>query len=433
MSTNQPSNTNSAETPLGSNRLPEGETFRRYIARRRTIGTIWRGVFFTCTVVGLVALTMLLYNIVNESFGLVAVQTEVALEELTGGPDRTLEELSTEELATIVRENVRRGRVRALERDAERPIEEFPKNELVDLVREDVLREEIVESWPLREALFNREAIEAEMAEEFPRAELQFRAWINWDFVTSRQSSNPAIAGVRSAIIGSLWMITITMLVAFPIGVGTAIYLQEYATDNWFNRIIQTNINNLAGVPSIVYGLLGLAVFVRFLGHVTSGAFIGANEVNPEAARTILSAALTMALLILPLIIINAQEAIRAVPSSLRQASLALGATRWQTVWNHVLPSAFPGILTGTILAMSRAIGETAPLVVIGAATTIFVDPSGPFSRFTALPIQIFQWTARPQDQFRDIAAAAIIVLLIMLLSLNSLAVYLRYRFQRYR
>jgi phosphate transport system permease protein len=203
-----------------------------------------------------------------------------------------------------------------------------------------------------------------------------------------------------------------------PIGVGAAIYLEEYATKNRLNSLIQININNLAGVPSIIYGLLGLTIFVRALGSITQG-------------RSLLSAALTMALLILPLIIINAQEAIRAVPDSLRQASYGVGATKWQTIWHHVLPVALPGILTGNILAMSRAIGETAPLVIVGAAAFAVADPTGPFSTFTALPIQIYGWTARPQQEFKIIAAAAIIVLLIVLLSLNSVAIILRNRFRK--
>jgi phosphate transport system permease protein len=181
-------------------------------------------------------------------------------------------------------------------------------------------------------------------------------------------------------------------------------------------------------VPSIIYGRLGLAVFVRALEGLTSGAMFGVEDSN---GRTILSASLTLALLILPIIIINAQEAVRAVPSSLREASYGLGATQWQTIWRSVLPASIPGILTGTILAISRAVGETAPLIVVGASTFIVLDPESPFSKFTALPIQIFQWTSRPQDQFRDIAAAAILILLVLMLSLNATAIFLRNRYSR--
>jgi phosphate transport system permease protein len=213
--------------------------------------------------------------------------------------------------------------------------------------------------------------------------------------------------------------------------VGAAIYLEEYAADNWLSRIIQTNINNLAGVPSIIYGIVGLAIFVRTLEPLTSGETFGLVDATTANGRTVLSAGLTLGLLVLPIIIINAQEAIRAVPRSLRNASFGVGATKWQTVWSHVLPNAIPGILTGTILAVSRAIGETAPLVVVGASTAISFDPNSPFSKFTTLPIQIYQWTSRPQDEFRSIAAAAILVLLILLLSLNASAVLLRNRFSR--
>jgi phosphate transport system permease protein len=225
----------------------------------------------------------------------------------------------------------------------------------------------------------------------------------------------------------------ITILFAFPLGVGAAIYLEEYAVDNRINRLIQTNINNLAGVPSIIYGMLGLAVFVRMLEVLTSGKLFGLVDPTTANGRTILSAGLTLGLLILPLIIINSQEAIKSVPNSLRQAGMGLGATRWQTIWHHVLPNAMPGVLTGTILAVSRAIGETAPLVVVGASTFITVDPTNPFSKFTTLPIQIYQWTSRPQDEFRNIAAAAILVLLVLLLTLNATAVLLRNRFSKRR
>jgi phosphate transport system permease protein len=225
-----------------------------------------------------------------------------------------------------------------------------------------------------------------------------------------------------------LWLVGIAVLFALPIGVGAAVYLQEYAQKNIITRVIQTNINNLAGVPSIVYGMLGLALFVRALEPFTSGSMFGVTDSN---GRTILAAGLTMGVLVLPLIIINAQEAIKAVPDSLRQAAYGVGATQWQTIWHHVLPNSVAGILTGTILAISRAIGETAPLIVVGASTFITVDPEGPFSKFTALPIQIFQWTTRAQSEFHAIAASAIIVLMVLLLSLNATAILLRNRFQR--
>ncbi|MFP4551550.1 MAG: PstA family ABC transporter permease, partial [Spirochaetales bacterium] len=207
----------------------------------------------------------------------------------------------------------------------------------------------------------------------------------------------------------------------------------EYAKDNRINRLIQVNIYNLSGVPSIIYGLLGLAVFVRIMGPITSGQVFGATATTDATGRTILSAGLTLALLVLPIIIISSQEAIRAVPQSLRDSSYGLGGTKWQTIWHHVIPASFDRILTGAILAVSRAVGDTATLIMTGAATVIFVDPDGIFSQFTALPIQIYQWSARPQGAFRNVAAAAIIVLLVLLLSMNAFAIITRDRIRRRR
>jgi len=316
--------------------------------------------------------------------------------------------------------------------ESEQPLAERSQEEVLGLVLERVVKPTIVGTWSLIASLTERSAIELEVA-KIPNATLEFRSWLSPDFVSQPQSSIAEVAGVRTAILGSLWTILITILFAFPVGVAAAIYLEEYAGDTWLNRIIQTNITNLAGVPSIIYGMLGLAIFVRALEPLTSGsAFgVGAGGETTLNGRTILSAGLTLGLLVLPVIIIAAQEAIRAVPRSLRQASFGLGATRWQTVWSHVLPNALPGILTGAILAVSRAIGETAPLVVVGASTFITADPDGPFSKFTTLPIQIYQWAARPQDEFRNLAAAAIVVLVVLLLALNATAIVLRNRFSR--
>lgn len=339
-----------------------------------------------------------------------------------------LSELPKATLVTILEANVSAGLLRRLE--SEKPIAERSQEEIYALVMERVVESEIVKSWTLMDSIFLRSDIESEVA-TVPNAELTFRNWLTYNFIVSPQSSQPEFAGVRTAILGSLWVILVTILFSLPIGVGAAVYLEEYAENNRFNRLIETNINNLAGVPSIIYGMLGLVIFVRALETLTSGKFLGVADPTTANGRTIVSAGLTLGLLILPLLIINAREAIRAVPSSLRQASYGLGATKWQTTWNHVLPGALPGILTGTILAISRAIGETAPLVVIGASTFIMVDPNGPFAKFTTLPIQIYQWTSRPQDEFRHLAAAAILVLLVLLLTLNATAVILRNRFSR--
>jgi phosphate transport system permease protein len=238
--------------------------------------------------------------------------------------------------------------------------------------------------------------------------------WLSLDFLTSYPSRLPERAGVRSAILGTMWMMGLVAAITFPLGVGTALYLEEYAPKHRLTRLLQTNIANLAGVPSIVYGILGLAVFVRY-------AALG---------NSVLSGALTLSLLILPVVIISSQEAIRAVPDSLRSGAYALGATRWQTIRGQVLPAALPGILTGTILSLSRAIGETAPLIMVGAATFAAFPPSGPMSDYTVLPIQIFSWAKRPQAEFHDLAAAAIVVLLVLLLTMNAAAIWLRNRYR---
>ncbi len=238
---------------------------------------------------------------------------------------------------------------------------------------------------------------------------------VNWSFLTSFPSRHPEEAGIKAALFGSIYVIGLAGILAFSFGVAAAIYLEEYAARNWFARIIQINISNLAGVPSIVYGILGLEIFVRFL----------------EMGKSVMAGSLTLALLVLPIVIIASEEAIRAVPPSIREGGYALGATRWQAIWRLVLPQAFPGILTGVILAVSRAIGETAPLIVMGALTFVPFTPDGPMSRFTVLPIQIFNWVSRPQEGFHEAAAAGIIVLLVVLLSMNALAVLLRNRFQK--
>lgn len=239
--------------------------------------------------------------------------------------------------------------------------------------------------------------------------------WLSWDFLARYPSRIPERAGIKSAILGSLWMMALTAGISFPLGVGAAIYLEEYAPRNWLSRMLQTNIGNLAGVPSIVYGILGLAIFVRFFGF----------------GRSLLAGAATLALLVLPVVIVASQEALKAVPSSLREASYGLGATKWQTIRHQVLPVALPGILTGTILSLSRAIGETAPLIMIGALTFIAFSPTSPMDPFTVLPIQIFNWTAKPQAEFHDLAAGTIIVLLAVLLVMNTGAILLRNKFQK--
>lgn len=402
--------------------------FANNLEARHRRGMIWRLVFQTSTIVGIVALIALMLNIINGAFGYVAYEAKVDPDSLAVD-GTSVQDQSKEQLVALLQSRLSRGAYNKLEN--EKPFAERSHEEVYQLVVERIIRPQVVEVWNLWPSLTQADEIRATVAQVHPGAELDFISWLTTDFVTRPQTSESFTAGVRTAILGSLWTILFTILLAFPIGVGAAIYLEEYASDNWLNRIIQTNINNLAGVPSIVYGILGLAIFVRALEPLTSGKMFGLVNLTSENGRTVLSAGLTLGLLVLPIIIINAQEAIRAVPRSLRNASYGVGATKWQTVWSHVLPNAMPGILTGTILAISRAIGETAPLVVVGASTAISFDPSSPFSKFTTLPIQIYQWTSRPQDEFRSLAAASILVLLILLLSLNASAVLLRNRFSR--
>jgi len=239
--------------------------------------------------------------------------------------------------------------------------------------------------------------------------------WLDLQFLTSFPSRFPYKAGIKSALVGTLWLISMVAFISIPIGVATALYLEEFVQKGRLSRIIEVNIANLAGVPSIVYGIIGLAIFVRGLG----------------LERSLVSGALTMSLLILPIIVIASREAIRTVPESTRHAAFALGGTRWQTAWSHVLPEAFPGILTGIILALSRAIGETAPLIMIGALTYVAFLPEGPMDSFTALPIQIFNWVSRPQQEFHELAAGAIIVLLVVLLTMNGTAILIRHRAEK--
>lgn len=238
---------------------------------------------------------------------------------------------------------------------------------------------------------------------------------LDWKFLTSFPSRKPEEAGILAALVGTGCLMVLTALFALPVGVGAAIYLEEYARQGWLARLIEINIANLAGVPSIIYGLLGLELFVRRMG----------------LDRSLLAGALTMALLVLPILIISSREALRTVPPSIREASYALGASRWQTIRYQVLPLALPGILTGSILAFSRAIGEAAPLITIGALTYIAFLPDGLLAPFTVLPIQIFNWVSRPQKGFHAVAAAGMLVLLAVLLLMNSLAVSLRQRYQK--
>lgn len=332
--------------------------FQRRLRRRHLVGAIWGRVFLTATFVGFVMLILLFAQVISQNLSWVRVEQRTVL---------------TREL------------------------------------------EQVTETYPLFEGLRERETVEASLNEN---ESFFLKFWLSLKFLVSPPPDALTVlnGGFLPAIVGTLWVVGIAALVAFPLGVGAAIWLEEYApTDHWLTNIIQTNIANLAGVPSIVYGILGLQVFARTLSNITQG-------------RTVISGGLTMALLVLPIMIIAAREAVRAVPSSIREASLGLGATTWQTIRHQVLPAALPGIFTGTILSISRAIGEAAPLIMLGALTYVKEPPLRINAPFTVMPIQIFNWTSQPQPEFRNLAAAGIIVLLVSLLSLNALAIILRNR-----
>ncbi|WP_437187084.1 PstA family ABC transporter permease [Planctomicrobium sp. SH668] len=290
--------------------------------------------------------------------------------------------------------------------------------------------------------------------------------WLDWQFLTSYDSVNPNRAGILSGILGTMWVIFFTVLISVPIGIGAAVYLEEYASNGWFTQIVRVNLSNLAGVPSIVYGILGLTVFVRmfglfgpqgiiqrYTGWTIEGLFysewLGGYLIPLPFGRVVLAGSFTLSLLILPVIIIATQEALRAIPSSLRHASLALGATKWQTIRHQILPAATPGIMTGVILAISRAVGETAPLVMLGAMTFVYFAPGNidsvaslkdhpqgllkaPFDTYTVIPIQIYFWVQNAKPQLKSVAAAGIVVLLLILLVLNGLAILIRNRYSKH-
>lgn len=459
--------------------IEEG-VFRSKLIDRQNRGTAMRRLYAASFGVAILALVLLVLTIVNEAFGYVALVYKVEPETIS---DRPLAELTEPELVALLVEKAP-GQLPKMVSDALSPMDlqtfaraplgqsladkqvpaehadkapaDIPTGEraavmgqilsdnltqeqILELIEAAILQPTVSESWPLFEGLFNRGAIEERLVELFPdeitRPELRFKSWLRLEMLTKPMDSNPLVSGVRTALLGTVYLLIIVVLTAFPVGIAAAIYLEEYADPNkWYNRIIETNIRNLAGVPSIIYGLLGLQLLVRFMGDpatgglgITSGQAFG---IIDGTGRNIITAGLTLALLVLPVVIINAQEAIRAVPPSYRDASYGLGATKWQTIWRTVLPSALPGILTGIILSLSRAVGETAPLVVVGASTFIVQDP-GLFTRFTALPIQIYTWTSRPQAGFRELAAAGIIVLLVLLIAINTIAFVLRNQARR--
>jgi phosphate transport system permease protein len=451
--------------------FPSHDEYLSLLGKRTRRARFVQMGLLTLLTIAVLGLAILLYTIIDDSFGLVAVVNQNEPEDIVAsqGYDPStvgLGDLSKDELVTVLKGGINNNVGRRLEReqrfyaeslvfetqakwdeictsdDPPAGCDSSPRDagNVLLLVEERIVQPDIIAVNGMTASVLNadgfRDDVERAFAETPTRfgdytvdqVRYQWRAWFSWKFLTSPANATPELAGIRTAVLGSIWLVIITVGFAVPVGVGAAIYLEEFAKPNRINDFIQTNINNLAGVPSIIYGMLGLAVFVRLLEPITSGSVFGDYAPN---GRTVLAAGLTLGLLTLPVVIISSQEAIRAVPNSLRQAGMGLGATKWQTVRSHVLPVAVPGIMTGTILAVARAIGETAPLILVGAAGFITVSPSGPFSQFTALPIQIFQWTSLPQEEWRNLAAAASLALLVLLLTLNAAAVILRNRYSR--
>ncbi len=448
-----------------STELVSEENYRSRMGKRNRRGKVAETFFLISNLVGLLIIVILCGHILNSVFGLVVVTNKVEPSTLA---DQPLEALTETQLASIIQENLG-NRTRVVIRDNLSQVDpslfttvpvtdalagtQLPEGltdetindlsdeqiayilthnldagQLTDVVMGQIVQPTVIKSWQFLPSLFNRQQIEEEAATKYADGRLEFRSWVNMDFLTSSASSRVTTTGLRTALLGTAWIMTITIAASLILGVGAAIYLEEYAQDNAIGRFLEINIRNLAAIPSVIYGMLGLAIFVRALAELTSGRMIGMDSTN---SRTVLAAGFTLALLILPNLIVTSQEALRAVPRSIREASYGLGATRWQTVARQVLPAATPGILTGVILSVSRAVGETAPLLVVGASTFIAVDPNGPFSKFTVIPIQIYQWTADPDPTWRSAAAAAIIVLLAVMILLNLTAIVLRNRLSK--
>ncbi|MCU0475679.1 MAG: phosphate ABC transporter permease PstA [Anaerolineae bacterium] len=429
--------------------------YRSDVNKRNARGNLMQRLYFSAMIIAIIVLIMLLFSIINQAFGYIAVSQAIKTEDLS---DQPLNSLSSDELAQILLEQTPRLLLVMVRDNLNRaPVDQFtttpfsqsingtvpedlasvtPRDlsgdagpaayarllaanlspdALTALIEANVLKVEIEKSWTLAESLFNRAAIEAEVANTPEQEELRFHSWLNNRLLTQRNSQQVEQTGIGPALAGTAYLLIMTIAISLPLGVGAAIYFEEYAKENFLNKLLETNIRNLAGVPSIIYGMLGLTVFVNTLSGITQG-------------RTILSGALTLSLLILPIIITNSREALRAVPSTIREASYGLGATKWQTVSRQILPAALPGVLTGLILGVSRAIGETAPLIVIGATNSISTFPDGPFSRFSVLPFTIYNWSTQPDASFKNAASAAIIVLMLLLLLINATAIVLRNR-----
>jgi phosphate transport system permease protein len=396
---------------------------RAVIAARKARSTFWAGVALAATATAVIIMAVILYTVLDSTFGFVAVANTVEPADLVTGRDSLAEMTRTELLGTI-EDRLSRGIVRRLE--SEVPLAQRSDDDLREVLQENLIKPEILETWTLTDSVFRRAEISAYL-EANPGTRLVFRSWINAKFLTSHQSRVPEQSGIRAGVFGSMYIILIALVFSFPLGILAATYLQEYARPGLLTRVIEVNIQNLSSIPSVIYGLLGLTFFARYLSPITSGNVFGIDSTN---GRTLLSAGLTLGLLVLPLVIINTQEAYRSIPATYRNACVAIGAPRWKTVSRRYLPYIVDRILTTVVLAISRIIGEIAPLIILGASTFIAVDPEGIFSKFTALPVEIFFWSSRPQTGFRNLAAAAILVLVVLTFTLNMFVIFFRDRFR---
>jgi len=426
-----------ASAPTITRPRPREEDFRVALPERHRTARILLTLFQAATIVSVLALAALLASIVNQSFGPVLVQNTVdpATLAVDGVP---LEEQSAAQLAGLLRAHLSAGVLRRLE--AEQPLDQRSREDLSGIVVERVVAPRVLTSWYLSDALLSRQEIAREQARH-PGATVSFRAWLNPRFLAGSQSSVPENAGVRTAILGSLWVVAITIVVAFPVGVAAAIYLEEYAGDSLAQRIIQTNINNLAGVPSIVYGVFGLGFFVYGIGGSIDAFFYPERLPTPTfGTGGILWASLTLALLTVPVVIVSTEEGLAAVPKGLREGSLSLGATKLQTLLKVVLPMATPGIMTGMILAMARAAGEVAPLMLVGVvklAPSLPIDGTFPFfhmdRKFMHLGFHIYDvgFQSPNVEAAKPMVFVTTLLLLAIVITASSAAIVIRNRMKQ--
>lgn len=391
----------------------------RILEVRRRTGLFWTSVVTLVAAIAAVMIVWFVLGIVNDAAGYILVSYQRT-------PPENRASLDREARIALLQAEASAGVLRRIE--SEEPLQTRSAAELDRLLEQFVFQPEVVRTWTLFESVTRHDAILA-AAEEVPSGELRFHSWITPSFLVEPLDRRPLVTGIRTALLGSIWIVALSMVIAFPVGVATALFITEYAQDGRFARFVRANVETMASVPSIIYGILGLALFVRTMGSVTSGAAIGLGD-GSTAGRTILSAGLTLAVLVLPAIIINARDILEGVPTGYREACFAVGARRSTIVVRRILPSVSGQLVTVLFLAISRVIGETAPLLVVGAAAFITVDPSGIFSRFTSLPTQIFFWSARPQGASGNLAAAAMIVLMVLSIGLNVVFVFIKRTFE---